>query len=44
MTPVAFEDRPPDRADLARALELAPRYDKPGPRYTSYPPAPSPGK
>ncbi|MCC7140058.1 MAG: oxygen-independent coproporphyrinogen III oxidase [Planctomycetes bacterium] len=40
MTPVAFEDRPPDRADLARALELAPRYDKPGPRYTSYPPAP----
>jgi oxygen-independent coproporphyrinogen-3 oxidase len=33
-------DRAPDRADLARALELAPRYDKPGPRYTSYPPAP----
>ena len=33
-------DRPPDRGDLARALELAPRYDRPGPRYTSYPPAP----
>jgi oxygen-independent coproporphyrinogen-3 oxidase len=33
-------DRPPDRADLARALELAPLYDRPGPRYTSYPPAP----
>jgi oxygen-independent coproporphyrinogen-3 oxidase len=33
-------DRPPDRADLARAVELAPRYDRPGPRYTSYPPAP----
>lgn len=36
----AFVDRPPDRADLARALELTPKYDKPGPRYTSYPPAP----
>jgi len=35
-----FVDRPPDRSDLARALELTPRYDKPGPRYTSYPPAP----
>ena len=33
-------DRPPDRTDLARALELTPKYDKPGPRYTSYPPAP----
>jgi oxygen-independent coproporphyrinogen III oxidase len=33
-------DRPPDRADLARALELTPKYDRPGPRYTSYPPAP----
>jgi oxygen-independent coproporphyrinogen III oxidase len=33
-------DRPPDERDLARALELAPRYDRPGPRYTSYPPAP----
>lgn len=33
-------DRPPDRSDLARALELTPKYDKPGPRYTSYPPAP----
>ena len=33
-------DRPPDAADLARAIELAPRYDRPGPRYTSYPPAP----
>jgi oxygen-independent coproporphyrinogen-3 oxidase len=33
-------DRPPDRDDLARAVELAPRYDRPGPRYTSYPPAP----
>lgn len=33
-------DRPPDRDDLARALELAPKYDRPGPRYTSYPPAP----
>ena len=40
MTAPAFADRPPDRADLARALELAPRYDRPGPRYTSYPPAP----
>jgi oxygen-independent coproporphyrinogen-3 oxidase len=38
-TPTA-PDRPPDRADLARALELAPKYDRPGPRYTSYPPAP----
>ena len=37
---VAFVDRPPDRADLARALELTPKYDRPGPRYTSYPPAP----
>jgi oxygen-independent coproporphyrinogen III oxidase len=33
-------DRPPDRADLSRALELAAAYDRPGPRYTSYPPAP----
>jgi oxygen-independent coproporphyrinogen-3 oxidase len=33
-------DRPPGREDLARAVELAPRYDRPGPRYTSYPPAP----
>lgn len=33
-------DRPPDRTDLARALELTPKYDKAGPRYTSYPPAP----
>ncbi len=33
-------DRPPDDADLRRAVELAPLYDKPGPRYTSYPPAP----
>jgi len=33
-------DRPPDAADLARAIELAPRYDRAGPRYTSYPPAP----
>jgi oxygen-independent coproporphyrinogen-3 oxidase len=33
-------DRPPDADDLARALALAPRYDRPGPRYTSYPPAP----
>jgi oxygen-independent coproporphyrinogen-3 oxidase len=33
-------DRPPDASDLARALELAARYDRPGPRYTSYPPAP----
>lgn len=40
MTTPPFVDRPPDRADLARALELAPRYDRPGPRYTSYPPAP----
>jgi oxygen-independent coproporphyrinogen-3 oxidase len=36
--PVA--DRPPDAADLARAVALAPKYDRPGPRYTSYPPAP----
>jgi oxygen-independent coproporphyrinogen-3 oxidase len=34
------EDRPPDERDLARAVELAPAYDRPGPRYTSYPPAP----
>ena len=34
------DDRPPNRDDLARALELAPKYDRPGPRYTSYPPAP----
>src|SRR5262245_40274501 len=40
MTPPPIADRPPDARDLARALELAPRYDKPGPRYTSYPPAP----
>ncbi len=33
-------DRPPDADDLARAVALAPRYDRPGPRYTSYPPAP----
>ncbi|MFV1958422.1 MAG: oxygen-independent coproporphyrinogen III oxidase, partial [Planctomycetota bacterium] len=33
-------DRPPDDGDLARAVELTPRYDRPGPRYTSYPPAP----
>jgi oxygen-independent coproporphyrinogen-3 oxidase len=33
-------DRPPHALDLARAVELAPRYDRPGPRYTSYPPAP----
>jgi oxygen-independent coproporphyrinogen-3 oxidase len=32
--------RPPDESDLARAVELAPRYDRAGPRYTSYPPAP----
>jgi oxygen-independent coproporphyrinogen-3 oxidase len=32
--------RPPDERDLARAVALAPRYDRPGPRYTSYPPAP----
>jgi oxygen-independent coproporphyrinogen-3 oxidase len=30
----------PTRQDLARAVALAPRYDRPGPRYTSYPPAP----
>lgn len=41
MTPPApLVDRPPDRDDLARALELTPKYDRPGPRYTSYPPAP----
>jgi oxygen-independent coproporphyrinogen-3 oxidase len=34
------DDRPPDERDLAGAVELAPRYDRPGPRYTSYPPAP----
>ena len=39
-TPSPAPDRPPDRSDLARALELAPAYDRPGPRYTSYPPAP----
>lgn len=33
-------DRPPNDADLARAVELASKYDRPGPRYTSYPPAP----
>jgi oxygen-independent coproporphyrinogen III oxidase len=33
-------DGPPDGADLALALSLASRYDRPGPRYTSYPPAP----
>ena len=38
--PTPPEDRPPNRADLARAVELAPKYDRPGPRYTSYPPAP----
>ena len=38
MKPV--DDRPPDARDLARAVELAPAYDRPGPRYTSYPPAP----
>jgi oxygen-independent coproporphyrinogen-3 oxidase len=32
--------RPPGRDDLERAVALAPRYDRPGPRYTSYPPAP----
>jgi len=40
MPPPTYVDRPPSVDDLARALELAPRYDKPGPRYTSYPPAP----
>jgi oxygen-independent coproporphyrinogen-3 oxidase len=30
----------PSRDDLARAVVLAARYDRPGPRYTSYPPAP----
>ena len=40
MSPVDVKDRPPDRSDLARALELTPKYDRPGPRYTSYPPAP----
>lgn len=34
------EDRPPDARDLGRALELAPKYNRAGPRYTSYPPAP----
>jgi oxygen-independent coproporphyrinogen-3 oxidase len=34
------DDRPPGRDDLARAVALAPRYDRPGPRSTSYPPAP----
>lgn len=38
--PAPRADRPPDRDDLARALELTPKYDRPGPRYTSYPPAP----
>jgi oxygen-independent coproporphyrinogen-3 oxidase len=37
---VTAADRPPDERDLARAVELAERYDRPGPRYTSYPPAP----
>ncbi len=36
----SHRDRPPDDADLERAVELAPKYDRPGPRYTSYPPAP----
>ncbi len=40
MTEPGVPDRPPDAADLARAVELTPRYDRPGPRYTSYPPAP----
>jgi oxygen-independent coproporphyrinogen-3 oxidase len=35
-----YENRPPDTQDLARAVELTPRYDRAGPRYTSYPPAP----
>ncbi len=34
------ENRPPNDEDLARAVELAMTYDRPGPRYTSYPPAP----
>jgi oxygen-independent coproporphyrinogen-3 oxidase len=34
------EDRPPDERDLAHAVALAAKYDRPGPRYTSYPPAP----
>ena len=34
------EKRPPNDQDLARAVELAATYDRPGPRYTSYPPAP----
>jgi oxygen-independent coproporphyrinogen-3 oxidase len=38
--PSPVPDRPPDARDLARAIELAPRYDRAGPRYTSYPPAP----
>jgi oxygen-independent coproporphyrinogen-3 oxidase len=29
-----------DRPDVAKVRELLPRYDKPGPRYTSYPTAP----
>jgi oxygen-independent coproporphyrinogen-3 oxidase len=33
-------DRPPDASDLERAVALSARYDRPGPRYTSYPPAP----
>lgn len=37
---IPAEDRPPDAGDLARAVALAPGYDRPGPRYTSYPPAP----
>ena len=40
MTRAPVPDRPPDRGDLARALALTPKYDQPGPRYTSYPPAP----
>lgn len=40
MTAPTPPDRPPEEADLRRAVELAPLYDKPGPRYTSYPPAP----
>src|SRR5205814_2712038 len=32
--PEGAADRPPDRADLRRALELTPKYDRPGPRYT----------
>ena len=37
---MTFVDRPPNEQDLKRALELAPKYDRAGPRYTSYPPAP----